>query len=103
MTSAPRLLIIDGDDVVRRALREQLVSAEPGATVEEAATGAAALKKAQDKIAQDRPYDLFVLDVALPDQDGREVCSALRDNGVRSPIIMMTAADSDDDATTGLD
>jgi DNA-binding response OmpR family regulator len=103
MTSAPRLLIIDGDDVVRRALREQLALAEPGAVIEEAATGASALKKAQDKIAQDHPYDLFLLDVALPDQDGREVCSALRDAGVRSPIVMMTAADSDDDATTGLD
>jgi DNA-binding response OmpR family regulator len=50
-----------------------------------------------------QPYDVILLDLGLPDMDGRDVCKALRTQGVRSPIIMLTAADSDDDTITGLE
>lgn len=98
MTAGRSLLIIDGDDVLRRALRDQLIAAEPFAVIDEAGTGAAALEKARI-----RAYDLFLLDVGLPDQDGWQVCNALRHSGVRAPIIMMTTAVADNNPAMGLD
>ena len=44
----------------------------------------------------------MVLDVSLPDGDGRELCRALRDSGVTCPIVILTASDSDDDTIEGL-
>jgi DNA-binding response OmpR family regulator len=44
-----------------------------------------------------------VLDVGLPDMDGRELCRLMRRNGVRAPIVMLTAADSEADTILGLD
>ncbi|TAK98204.1 MAG: response regulator transcription factor [Rhodospirillaceae bacterium] len=98
MSAGRALLIIDGDDILRRALRDQLIVAEPFAVVDEAGTGAAALEQAQS-----RTYDLFLIDVGLPDQNGWKVCSALRQCGVRAPIIMMTTAAADGDPIAGLD
>ena len=49
-----------------------------------------------------RSFDIILLDIGLPDIDGRDVCRQMRAQGVRSPIIMLTAADSDDDTITGL-
>ncbi len=97
MTAGRTLLIVDDDEVLRRALIDQLAPAETFAIIDEAPTGATAMAKARARI-----YDLILLDIGLPDQDGREVCKALRAAGVRSPIIMLTAADSDDDTITGL-
>jgi DNA-binding response OmpR family regulator len=97
MTTAQRILIADGEPALRRALREQLSLFEPAATVEEAGTGAEALA-----LARRQSYDVIVLDIALPDQDGREVCRILRQTSMRAPIIMMAGADSDDDTITGL-
>ena len=97
MTVGRSLLVVDDDDVLRRALIDQLSPAETFAIIDEAPTGATAMAKARARI-----YDLILLDIGLPDQDGREVCKALRAAGVRSPIIMLTAADSDDDTITGL-
>jgi two-component system copper resistance phosphate regulon response regulator CusR len=48
-------------------------------------------------------YDLFILDVMLPNKDGFAVCRELRSKGVRTPILMLTARDSVDDRVTGLD
>ena len=97
MTVGRTLLIVDDDDVLRRALIDQLTPAETFAIIDEAPTAAVALAKAKARI-----YDLILLDIGLPDQDGRDACRALRAAGVRSPIIMLTAADSDDDTITGL-
>ncbi len=93
MASARSLLIVEDDDLLRGALKEQLVAQG----VDEAATGADGLARAQGKI-----FDIILLDIGLPDMDGREVCKRMRENGVRSPIIMLTAADSEDDTITGL-
>jgi DNA-binding response OmpR family regulator len=48
-------------------------------------------------------YDLIILDVGLPDMDGREVCRLMRKQGVKSPIVMLTGHTSDSDAILGLD
>jgi DNA-binding response OmpR family regulator len=93
LASARSLLIVEDDDLLRGALKEQLVAQG----VDEAATGADGLARAQGKI-----FDIILLDIGLPDMDGREVCKRMRENGVRSPIIMLTAADSEDDTITGL-
>ena len=48
-------------------------------------------------------FDLMLLDVGLPDTDGRELCKVMRRNGIKVPIIMLTAADGDADTILGLD
>ena len=48
-------------------------------------------------------YEFMILDVGLPDGDGRELCRELRESGVTCPIVLLTAADSDDDTIAGLD
>jgi two-component system copper resistance phosphate regulon response regulator CusR len=49
------------------------------------------------------PYDLIILDIMLPARDGYAVCSELRQAGLRTPILMLTARDGVDDRVTGLD
>lgn len=48
-----------------------------------------------------RPPDVLVLDVGLPDSDGRDVCQALRANGVEAPVIFLTARDALTDRLSG--
>ena len=91
------LLIVDDDDILRRALSDQIAATGTFASIAEAETGAAALEQTSRQV-----FDLILLDIGLPDEDGREVCRRLRTAGVRSPIIMLTAADSDDDTIMGL-
>lgn len=100
MAPPRRILLIDDDTVLRRTLCEQMLGREGIEDIAEAASGAEGLALATGDLA---PWDLILLDIGLPDQDGRDVCRALRAAGVRSPIIMLTAADSDDDTITGLD
>lgn len=95
MTSGKRILLVDDDVVLRRSLGEQL--AAEGFVVSEAATAA----EAEAQIGG--PFDLVLLDVGLPDADGRVLCRRLRDGGVTVPIIMLTAADSEADTIEGLD
>ena len=47
--------------------------------------------------------DLVILDVGLPDMDGREACKLMRKNGLKSPVIMLTGHDSDSDTILGLE
>ena len=95
--AAKRVLLVDDDDSLRQALAEQLELHEDFATGE-AVTGAEALDHAKTS-----HYDLVLLDVGLPDMDGREVCRLMRKSGVKAPIIMLTGADSDADSILGLD
>lgn len=97
MTAGKRILLVDDDDLFRRSLAEQLAVYEEFETVE-ANTGAAGLEAAK----ADR-YDAILLDVGLPDHDGREVCRLMRRAGVKAPVIMLTAADSDADQILGLE
>ena len=49
------------------------------------------------------PYDVIVLDVMLPDQDGFSLCRTLRKRDVRTPVLMLTARDATSDVVKGLD
>lgn len=100
MAAGRSILIIEDDDLLRRTLTEQLSQQDDVSTVTGAATGTEGIATATGPAG---PFDLILLDIGLPDQDGREVCRDLRRLGVRSPVIMLTGADSDDDTITGLD
>ncbi len=97
MTTARKILIVDDDDDLRDSLSDQFaLHDEFEALVAE--TAAEGLEKA---ISQ--RVDLILLDVGLPDMDGRESCKILRKNGFKSPIIMLTGQDSDADVILGLE
>ncbi|MFB9148165.1 response regulator transcription factor [Roseovarius ramblicola] len=97
MAQVKKILLVDDDDDLREALGEQLVMTEDF-DVFEAATAAEAMARAKDMI-----YDLIILDVGLPDTDGRELCRLMRKQGVRAPILMLTGHDGDADTILGLD
>jgi len=97
MANLKKILLVDDDEDIREALSEQLVMTEDF-DVFEAGTGAQAMEKAKQEI-----YDLVILDVGLPDMDGRDLCRLMRKQGIKCPIIMLTGHDSDADTILGLD
>ncbi len=97
MTQPRRILIVDDDADLTSALAEQL-ALHPEFEVEAAATAGAALAA----IPELNP-DIVIMDVGLPDLDGREAVRQLRRDGFRRPIIMLTAHDSDADTVEGFD
>lgn len=97
MTMTKRLLLVDDDDMLRSTLKEQL-SLHDEFSVSEAATAAAGIKMLKAEQA-----DLVVLDVNLPDMDGREACKLMRKGGFKGPVIMLTGQTSDSDVILGLD
>jgi len=94
---AKKILLVDDDEPLRQALVEQLRLHEEFET-ETAENAAKALE-----IVKQQHFDVILLDVGLPDIDGRELCRLMRRNGVRTPIIMLTGADSEADMILGLD
>src|SRR5580698_9584310 len=94
-TRSQRILVVDDEpsivDAVATSLRYE------GFGVDEAVNGRLALAAAQE-----RPPDLIVLDVMLPDLDGLEVTRRLRADGIRVPILFLTARDTVDDKIAGL-
>ncbi len=92
-----RILLVDDDETMLHLLIEQLGLYEEF-TVSAAADAARALE-----LTREDYFDVIVLDVGLPDMDGREVCRLMRKNGVKSPIIMLTGANTDADTILGLD
>src|SRR5580765_7433763 len=97
MASTKRVLLVDDDKMLRTSLAEQLAS-EGAYVVAEAANCEEARVRAGEGL-----YEFIILDVGLPDGDGRVLCRALRDSGVTAPIILLTAADSDSDMIEGLE
>ena len=97
MAQYKTILVVDDDAELRGALAEQLHLHEEFRTVE-AATGGEGVRQGREI----KP-DLILLDVDLPDMDGRETCRLLRKAGVSAPVIMLTAAASDSDTILGLD
>jgi DNA-binding response OmpR family regulator len=97
MANAKKILLVDDDDDLREALAEQLVMTEEFDTFE-ADSGASGMTRAREQL-----YDLVILDVGLPDVDGRELCKLMRKQGVKCPIVMLTGQDSDADQILGLD
>jgi DNA-binding response OmpR family regulator len=97
MTSFKRILLVDDDIALRQSLAEQLRLLEEFETAE-AGDGAGALATAREG-----GFSAILLDVGLPDMDGRDVCKLLRRDGVRCPIIMLTASATDSDTILGLE
>ncbi|MCP4206289.1 MAG: response regulator transcription factor [Shimia sp.] len=97
MAQLKKILLVDDDEDLREALSEQLVMTEDF-DVFEAGNGAEAMGRVKEGL-----YDIIILDVGLPDTDGRELCRLMRKQGVKSPILMLTGHDSDADTILGLD
>jgi DNA-binding response OmpR family regulator len=97
--SARPILIVEDDAALRATLAEQLIadgSFLPGEAVS-AADAEAMLG------AADARYDAILLDVGLPDGDGRDLCAKLRRGGMTMPVIMLTGADGEQDVVRGLE
>jgi len=97
MSTPRRILLVDDDNALRESLKEQL-NLQNEFVVTDAATGASGLEKAKNETP-----DLVILDVGLPDLDGREVCRLMRKANVRCPIMMLTGHDGEADQILGLD
>src|SRR5215210_6562695 len=97
MSNASRLLVVDDDQDLRDTLAEQL-----GLYDEFRVTTADSAGEAVSAVKDDR-IDLAIMDVGLPDMDGREAVKLMRRNGFRSPIIMLTGQGSDSDTVLGLE
>ena len=99
MSAERPILIVDDDDALRDTLAEQL--AVDGEFV---ATEAGSVMEAEEKLlAKDARFDAVILDVGLPDGDGRDFCAKLRRQGQNMPIIMLTGSDGETDVVRGLD
>ncbi len=93
------ILIVDDDATLCEMLAEQLQ-----VDGEFAVTEAATISDAESRIlAQDARFDALILDVGLPDGDGRDLCAEVRRRGLRMPIIMLTGSDEEADVVRGLD
>jgi DNA-binding response OmpR family regulator len=90
-------LIVDDDETLRESLKEQF-SLHEEFHVSEAATATQGIKALKLEHA-----DILLLDVNLPDMDGREACKIMRRNGYKGPVIMLTAQVSESDTILGLD
>lgn len=97
--SARPILIVDDDPALRATLVEQLavdgefLPAEAGTAAEAQAI----------LVAEGARFDAVLLDIGLPDGDGRDLCARLRRAGVKVPIVMLTGADAEADVVKGLD
>ena len=92
-----RILIADDDDDLRAALAEQLALDDEFDPVQ-ATDASSAIVRA----LEERP-DLVLMDVGLPDMDGRDAVKALRGGGFKNPIIMLTGHDGEADQVMGLE
>jgi DNA-binding response OmpR family regulator len=97
MPSAKRVLLVDDDTTLRSSLAEQLAQEGDYLPIE-AGTCAEGRARAREGL-----YEFMILDVGLPDGDGRKLCRELREDGVTCPIILLTAKDSDADMIEGLE
>jgi DNA-binding response OmpR family regulator len=96
MPSSKRVFLVDDDDMLRESLAEQFAISgfEPvgvASATEARVQGLASL------------YEFMILDVSLPDGDGRELCREFRAKGITCPILILTASDSDQDTIAGLE
>jgi DNA-binding response OmpR family regulator len=94
---ARRILIVDDDDVLRDGLVEQLSLYEEFEVVQDS-TATKGVQRARGE-----PLDLVIMDVGLPDMDGREAVKLMRKSGFKAPIIMLTGQDSESDTILGLE
>ena len=97
MAQLKNILLVDDDEDLREALAEQLIMTEDF-EVFEGGSGAEGMEHVKAS-----HFDLIILDVGLPDTDGRELCRLMRKQGVKAPVVMLTGHDSDADTILGLD
>jgi DNA-binding response OmpR family regulator len=97
MPSQKKVLLLDDDAMLRTSLAEQLAT-DGAYSVVEASTCAEARTRAADLL-----FEFIILDVSLPDGNGRELAREFRAKGVTCPIILLTAADSEADTVAGFD
>ena len=96
MTLGQTIVIVEDDDELRGVLTRGL--REEGFATEAVATGADFL----DRVNRSTP-DAFVIDIGLPDSDGRDLCQVLRARGVQAPVLFLTARDALVDRIAGFD
>jgi two-component system, OmpR family, response regulator len=94
--SGRSVLLVEDDDELRSVLGRGL--REEGFTVGSASSGAGALEAVERAVP-----DVFVIDIGLPDADGRDLCQALRARGVQTPVLFLTARDAVVDRVSGFD
>jgi two-component system response regulator MprA len=94
--NGPKVLIVEDDAELRSVLGRSL--REEGFSVDTAATGADVLQRVESSVP-----DVFVIDIGLPDADGRDVCQALRARGIETPVLFLTARDAVVDRVAGFD
>lgn len=97
MTLSKKILLVDDDLAMRAELAEQLKLREEYDT-DEVGTATQAL----ESVEQDK-YDAILLDIVLPDMDGRDVVRLLRRKGIHVPVIMLTALEGEADMILALD
>lgn len=97
MSTKKKILIVDDDDALRETIVEQF-SLHDDFSVTAVNGGLPAVNHLKAELV-----DLVILDVNMPDLDGREACKIMRKNGYRGPVIMLTAESSDADTILGLD
>ena len=97
MSVESKILLVEDDAELRTELAEQLALHE-GFDIHQASSG----KEALNQIAN-QSFEAIIMDVGLEDTDGRDLCKLFRKQGVKSPIIMLTAHASDADQVLGLD
>lgn len=97
MRAEKNIVIVDDDRALSESLSEQLNLHE------EFATRIADNAKDGFELLRQERADLVLLDVGLPDMDGREACRMMRKQGIKCPIIMLTGADSEADTILGLE
>lgn len=95
--SSRTILIVDDDNELRETLCEQLSLYEEFTVINED-TATKGVKTARAGL-----IDLLIMDVGLPDMDGREAVKLLRRGGFKAPIIMLTGQDTDSDTILGLE
>lgn len=92
-----KILVVDDDDTLRESLVEQLSLYEEFELSQDDTAGKGIQR------ARNEAIDLVLMDVGLPDMDGREAVKLLRKGGFKAPVIMLTAQDSESDTVLGLE
>jgi DNA-binding response OmpR family regulator len=98
MSAARPILIVEDDDALRQVLADQVASSGVYQSFE-----AATLDEASRQLgATEARFDSIILDINLPDGDGRDFCAQIRKQGHTMPIIMLTGSSDEGDVVSGL-
>jgi DNA-binding response OmpR family regulator len=98
MSAARPILIVEDDDALRAVLAEQIAAN----SVFHPTTAATLDEASQRLTAPDARFDAIILDIGLPDGDGRDFCAKIRKQGHMMPIVMLTGANDENDIVSGL-